>query len=144
MTAEAVRKNLILEYAKRMTAGDVDAVLALFAENVTFEDPVGSGASTGRARLRAHLETAIANKVREIPGAPVATQDGRHALCPVTVRMNYLPAGEALARHGVVEPPENPDERLLGLNVVMVIRADANGLIEDIRAHWGLSDISIV
>ncbi|HZG07176.1 MAG TPA: nuclear transport factor 2 family protein [Streptomyces sp.] len=128
MPDEAARKQVALEYCRRLNAGDVDGALALFAAEVTYEDPVGSGPLTGLAAVREHLAQAVANRVRETPGVPVASMDGEHVLLPGRAELDdaRLPAGSRLS-----------------VNFVAMMRVRADGLIREMRMFWGRSDATV-
>lgn len=144
MIDERSRKKLILEHSRRLNAGDVDGLLTLYADEVAFEDPVGSGRQTGRAALRAHFEQSIEGGISETPGEPVAGQDGRHVLIPITAVMDYLPQGPVFAERGWLGAPAEPAGKRLRCDYVLMIRTDADGLIEELRAFWGRSDIELI
>ncbi len=144
MPDEATIKNLALEHCWRINARDAAGLLKLYAPNIHFEDPVGSGARDGHDALRAHATQAIAAGVREIPGTPVAAQDGRHAAVPVTGVLPYDPRSPLPARLGFSGPPVDPAGKVLKVDYVMVIGVGASGLIEEMRSYWGTSDVTIV
>ncbi|MEO3768212.1 nuclear transport factor 2 family protein [Streptomyces sp. B8F3] len=129
MPDEAARKRVALEYCRLLNDGDVDGALALFATDVRYEDPVGSGALTGRPAVRTHLAQAVANHVRETPGEPVASLDGEHVLLPCRAELDdaRLPAGSRLS-----------------VNFVAMLRVGADGLIREMRMFWGRSDATVV
>ncbi|MBW5482679.1 nuclear transport factor 2 family protein [Streptomyces bambusae] len=144
MLDEAALKDLILEHTRRVNAGDVEGLLRLYSPDVRFEDPVGAGAQRGREALRAHAQGAVTSNTVEVPGTPVAAQDGRHAAVPVTATMDYLPLGPVLTRHGVLPAPADPARQRMQFRFVMIVRAGADGLLEDMKAYWGASDVSLV
>jgi steroid Delta-isomerase len=141
---EVTRKALALEYCNRMNAGDVDGVLELFADDIRFEDPVGSPPVVGRHALRAHVAATIAAKVHEVPGTPVAAQDGQHVAIPVTATLDYLPLGQVLAHAGIIAPPTNPETARLRLRLLSVIKVGPDRLLRDVRVFWGRTDVSVV
>ncbi|AJE80639.1 nuclear transport factor 2 family protein [Streptomyces physcomitrii] len=144
MLDEAALKELILEHTRRVNAGDVEGLLKLYSPEVRFEDPVGAGAQQGHEALRAHATGAVTSNAVEIAGRPVAAQDGLHAAVPVTATMDYLPLGPVLTRYGVLPTPADPTGQRMQFQFLMVIRAGADGLIEDMRAYWGTSDVALV
>lgn len=123
MPAEAVRKHVALEYSRRMNAGDVDAVMELFGDDVVFEDPVGVAPIVGPAAVRRHIAWSIALQVQEFPGAPIAAMDDWHVVIPqrVTVR---LPGP-------------------LTFRIIGVIRVGEDELIHRAQAFWGLTDTNL-
>lgn len=48
-------------YVRALNAGDLDAVMALYAEDASTEDPVGSPARVGRAAIRDSYAVAMAS-----------------------------------------------------------------------------------
>lgn len=144
MVDETIRKHLALEHCRRVNDGDLDGLLALYDRDVRFEDPVGSGWQSGHAAFRAHAGAAISSGVVEDAGEPVGSQDGRHASVQVTATMRYLPNGPQLARYGVVDPPADPESARMRVRYVMVIAVGESGLIEEMRAFWGRSDIGVL
>ncbi|KUJ40295.1 nuclear transport factor 2 [Streptomyces albus subsp. albus] len=124
-----------------MSAGDVDGLLALYARDAIFEDPVGWGPRTGRDTLRAHIESAMAGNVREVAEDPVAGQDGLHVLTPVTAVMDYRPRGPVYVERGWLPAPERAEPMRLRCRYMMLIRVGESGLIEDMKAFWGRGDI---
>jgi steroid Delta-isomerase len=143
---EATIKDLALEHCWRVNARDVKGLLTLYAPDVTFEDPVGSGVRKGHEALRAHAAGAIAMGVQEIPGTPVAAQDGRHAAVPVTGVLPYIPGSPLLANLGISGSGARAGgtDKMLKVDYVMVIGVGASGLIEEMHSYWGTSDVTIV
>jgi steroid delta-isomerase len=143
LTSERDRKQLALEHSRRVNAGDVDALLALYGDDVTFADPVGWPAQRGREALRAHFEQSVAGNLQEIPGEPVAGQDGAHTLIPITAAMDYLPLGPVFAGRGWLAPPADPAGKRLRLTYMRLLRVDEAGLIREVQTFWGRSDIEV-
>ncbi|HEY0699855.1 MAG TPA: nuclear transport factor 2 family protein [Micromonospora sp.] len=129
MPDEAARKELVLEYCRRMNAGDLDGVVALFAPDARFEDPVGAAPMIGTSAIRAHLAQAIGYEVRETPDEPTAAMDSEHVVIPVSVTLR---------------PPEGPPGKLARINLISVIRVGSDNLIHDVRVYWGESDMALV
>ncbi|QHY99579.1 Epoxide hydrolase LasB [Streptomyces sp. S4.7] len=128
MPDEAERKKVALEYCHRLNAGDVDGALALFSPEIRYEDPVGSGTLTGLTALREHLARAVASRVLETPGVPVASLDDEHVLLPATAELDdaRLPAGSRLT-----------------VAFIALLRVGADGLIREMRLFWGRTDTSV-
>lgn len=144
MPDEATLKALALEHCARVNAADVEGLLKLYALNVRFEDPVGSGERIGHGALRSHMGGAIAAGVYDAPGEPVAAPDGRHAAVPVTSTMGFLPNGPVMVRHGMLKPPVDPRTARMEFRCVMVIGVGPDGLIEEMRTYWGPTDVRYV
>ncbi|MEU9559948.1 nuclear transport factor 2 family protein [Streptomyces fumanus] len=141
---EMLCKHLVVEHCRRINAGDLEGLLALYSPAVTYEDPVGTGPRSGIEALRAHAGAAIECHAYEDFGAPVAAQDGATAAVPVVTTMNYLPWGPNLVRLGYIPaPPEEQDGSALRIrfDYVMAVKVGADGLINDMRGYWGRSDV---
>lgn len=126
-----------------MNAADIDGLLGLYAEEVSFEDPVGADQRSGRDALRAHFEEFATAGIKETIGAPVAGQDGRHVLAPVSAVMDYLPKGPKFVQRGWLEAPESPEGKRITWNYVLMLRAGKGGAITELKALWGRSDIAV-
>lgn len=144
LTSERSRKELIVEHCRRLSAGDVEGLLELYADDVAFEDPVGWDRRTGRDALRAHIEEAVAAHALEVPGEPVAGQDGAHVLASVTAGMDYLPRGPLFAERGWLTPPADPEGKRLERYYVLMLRVGPDGLVQELKAFWGRSDLKVV
>ncbi|MDN3352810.1 nuclear transport factor 2 family protein [Actinomadura sp. DC4] len=144
MLNERSRKQLAFEHCRLMNAGDVDGLLALYADEVTFEDPVGSDRQSGRDALRTHFGRAVAAGIHEAPGEPVACQDDVRVLIPVLAIMDYLPVGPDSVRRDRLTAPRNPEGRRLKRDSTLVLRTDEIGRIEELKAYWGRSDLELI
>ncbi|MFD0661066.1 nuclear transport factor 2 family protein [Thermocatellispora tengchongensis] len=107
MIDETVRKEVALEYCRRVNAGNLP-LLRLFAVDVRFEDPVGTPPVIGRTALGAHFARVLAGRAEELPGRPIPAQDGLHVAVPIVATMDYVPVGHDLAAAGLVTPPRSP------------------------------------
>jgi len=58
MTSFEQAKQVCTTYIESLVAGDVDAVLALFADTASVEDPVGTELKQGKEALRPFYEVA--------------------------------------------------------------------------------------
>ena len=143
MIDERSRKKLILEHSRRLNAADVDGLLDLYAVEAGFEDPVGSGRKAGREALRAHFEDLVAANITEVPGEPVAGQDGVHVLAPASATMDYLPKGPVFADRGWLAAPSDAVSPRITWDYVVMLRTGADGLIQELQVFWGRSDIGI-
>ena len=144
MPDEATIKGLAVAHCLRINDKDVAGLLRLYAPDVRFEDPVGSGVRTGHAALRAHAAQAIAAGVCEIPGEPVGALDGRHAALPVTGLLPYVPGSPLLGALGLAAGDADPAGKVLRVDYVMVIGVGERGLVEEMRSYWGPSSVSLV
>jgi steroid delta-isomerase len=141
---EVVRKELAMEHCRRMNTGNVGHMLELYTEDVRFTDPVGAPPMIGREALRTHFTRAMEAGTVDIPGIPVAAQDGRHAVLPVTVMMQYLPLGPVLASLGYLTPPPDPLRRQIRFNITGVFHVNDDHLIDAAWVYWGKTDLAVV
>lgn len=128
MLDEDARKRVALEYCRRIGAGDVDGVLALFADPLHVEDPVGDKTFTARAEYRAHIARLVSYGVHEVPGTPVAGLDREHVALPITVELR---------------PEGVPQGKIVRISLIAVMRIDGDGLIRQMRVISGRTDMSL-
>ncbi|WP_207401154.1 nuclear transport factor 2 family protein [Actinomadura roseirufa] len=140
---EGKRKKIIQAHCQRLNAGDLDGLLALYAADPAFEDPVGAGRRSGREALRAHLALGIEANTKEVPGDAIASQDGVHALMPITAVMDYLPKGREYAARGWLTAPDEPVGKHLKCEYVLMLRIGAGDLIEELKAYWGRDELEV-
>ena len=124
-TADAMRKAMNA-YLQSVAAQDVDAVLALFAENISVEDPVGGGPEThieGREAVSAFFRKGFS---RTLPTptltGPIRTTLANEAAMPFTLRL---------------ELGGRPRE----IDVIDVVTFNASGKITRLRAFWNPDEI---
>lgn len=123
MVDDAAAKALVLRYCELVNAGDLDGVMALFAEDVVFTDPLGTPPLRGRQALREHLAKAIAARIEEVPGTPTGSLRGGLVALPVT---------------GTMDAPDGGGR--LRFSLISLIELDAAGLIAVVRIIAGRSD----
>lgn len=119
-------RNILEQYLARVGERDVEGVIALFAESISVEDPVGGPARThvvGRDRVEAFFREGFA---RSLPrprrsGAIVTTADGQAAMS-FTLELEI-------------------DGKPLEVDVIDVIRFDEAGQIVELRAFWNADEI---
>ncbi len=125
MDAQGMRR-IMERYLELVAAGDVDAIVALMSDDVAVEDPVGGPPGThvvGRDRVREFFAAGFArSRPRPTPTGPICTTAGREAA--MLFRL-------ALTLKG----------RNLEVDVVDVMRFDAAGRIESLRAFWNAAEM---
>jgi steroid delta-isomerase len=108
-------------YVAAFEAGDADAVAALYSEDATVEDPIGSPIHRGRDAIRAFYAQSMATGAKLKLEGPVRVASD-HAVFPFSVNLHY----------------EGSDKRI---DVIDTFRFnDANQVIE-MRAFWGPSNM---
>ena len=117
LSAEHIR-GVFERYCELMTSGDWQGVVALYAENGSVEDPVGSAPHRGRDAIRAFYRASAGSVVLELEGRPRVA--GNEGACGMQAR----PRGATV----VIETLDT-----------MVF--DADGLIQEMRAYWSADTI---
>jgi steroid delta-isomerase len=124
-TAAEMRETLGL-YLAHVAERNVDAVLDLFAEEVSVEDPVGGAAGThieGREAVGAFFREGFARS-KPFPSltGPIRTTLGNQAAMPFTLRLEL-------------------GGRLHEVDVIDVVAFDTRGKITRLRAFWNPDEI---
>jgi steroid delta-isomerase len=113
--AQQIRK-LYERYPEMVSKGDVDGIVALYAEDGTIEDPIGSPLHRGTTAIRAFYEQAVAGKIVMKRTGPVCVA-GREAATPLVVLIG-------------------PDGQRQALDIVSVMTFREDGKIASMRAFW--------
>jgi len=104
-------------YVDGFDRGDPDAIAALFAEEATVEDPVGTPPRRGAEDIRAFYARSTATGAKlELLGAPRCAGD--YVAFPFAVKLDWQ------GRRQVIE-------------VIDTFRFDASGKITEMRAFFG-------
>lgn len=112
-------EDLVERYLARHGATDLEAVVALFADDATLEDPVGAPAVRGREAIRAFYRSTHARN-----GRLGFERIGR-----------LLVAGDELALHVRARLEREPDSP--GVDVIYTFRLDPGDLrIRALRAYF--------
>jgi steroid delta-isomerase len=116
--ANYIRK-LYERYPELVTKNDVDAIVALYADDATIEDPIGSPAHRGTEAIRTFYQAAAGITMKRVGPVHVA---GREAATPLKVLIG--PAGK---------------QQVIDIISVMAFRDD--GKIASMRAFWSADAI---
>ncbi len=104
-------------YIAAFEAGSADAVIALFAQDATVEDPLGTPIKRGHAEIRDFYATSMATGAKlTLEGAPRFAAD--YVAFPFTVTLEW--GGQT----SVIE-------------VIDTFRLNDDGKIIEMRAYWG-------
>jgi len=120
--AEDAARQAVLAYVDSYRTGDIEARLALFAEDAAFEDPVGTEPMIGREALKAfwtagvHFDIAMELQTLAVNGSEAAF------LFLATLRA--------------------PEGDMVTLRVIETLAVDEQGLISRMRAHFDSDSIS--
>jgi steroid delta-isomerase len=102
------------EYVAAVGRQDLEATVALFAEDARQEDPVGTPANVGRDQIRSFFEKAFRGSFTTTLTGPL------------------LVTGDHAAVHFTIEVPTG--DKPFVVRVVDLIRFDQDGLIAELRA----------
>lgn len=105
MPSQETMKAALQAYLDAFNSGSVAAVTALYAEDATVEDPVGSPVKCGKSEIQAFYTHTIASGAKLSLDAPIRGSHGNSAamafsarMGPVTVRvidvMTFSEAGQ--------------------------------------------------
>ncbi|MFE2870435.1 SDR family NAD(P)-dependent oxidoreductase [Embleya sp. NPDC059259] len=129
MTDEPTRKKIITEYYRRLNAGDVDGVVAMFAGDGYIEDPLGAPVTRGHQALRHFYDVTINGAdIKDTVNSIVGAHDDRHVAAAVTADLINV---------------EDPERKRVTVDAVMTFRIDDDGLIEEARTFWGATDVTM-
>ena len=104
-------------YVAAFEASDPDAVAALYAENTTCEDPIGTPKHVGREAIRAFYAESMKTGAKLKLEGPVRI-GGDYAVFPFSVNLHY----------------EGSDKRI---DVIDTFKFDDDDHVIEMRAFWG-------
>jgi steroid delta-isomerase len=113
--------TIVEGYLRALESGDVDAIVSLYAEGASVEDPVGSTPVVGHAAIRAFYAKAQDMHPRtQLNGA--VRVSGRECAFSFTVTVNY-------------------QGRRIAIHPIDTFRFDEQGRILQMRAYFGQGNI---
>jgi steroid delta-isomerase len=125
MIDDATMKAAMQAYIDHFNRSDAEAIAALYAEDATVEDPVGSPVKQGREAIAAFYRMAVATGARLKLAAPIRGSHGDAAAMAFDVQLN-MPEGEAVIR------------------VIDVMTFNDEGRFTSMRAYWSRSDMVVL
>lgn len=125
MANEQQMKQAMQEYIDAFNRVDVDGIIALYADDATVEDPVGSPVKSGKAAIAAFYKMAIATGAKLALAAPIRASHGNSAAMAFDVTLN-MPQGRAV------------------IHVIDVMTFNDAGKFSSMRAYWGPSDMQML
>ncbi len=114
--ANAIRQ-LYERYPELVTKGDVDTIVALYADDASIEDPIGSEPHRGRDAIRAFYQASAGTVVMKRTG-PVRVA-GSEAATPLVVLIG-------------------PEGQQQALDIISVMSFDDAGQVTSMRAFWSM------
>jgi steroid delta-isomerase len=109
-------RKVYARYVELVSAGDADAVAALYARDATVEDPIGTPLKRGRDAIRAFYASTGGAAKLELTG-PVRVC-GREAAAPMVAKLKGLDGKHAY------------------IDIIDFMTFDDDGLITSMRAFW--------
>ena len=113
-------RQLYERYPELVTKGDVEAIVALYADDATIEDPIGSELRRGREAVRAFYQASAGAAVMKRTG-PVRVA-GSEAATPLVVLIG-------------------PEGQQKALDIISVMAFDDAGQITSMRAFWSMDTL---
>lgn len=116
-------KQALQAYIDAFNTADPDAIAALYAEDATVEDPVGSEPKRGRVAILDFYRMAVQTGAHLTLAAPIRASHGDAAAMAFDVNLQ-MAEGRSTIR------------------VIDVMRFDEAGLVRSMEAYWGPSDVA--
>ncbi len=122
MVSEQQMKQAMQAYIDAFNRDDPEAVIALYADDATVEDPVGKEPMAGKAKIADFYRMAVKTGAKLSLAAPIRASHGNSAAMAFDVKLN-MPQGRALIR------------------VIDVMTFNDQGKFKSMRAYWGPGDM---
>ena len=104
-------------YVEAFAKGDPELAVAIFAEDATIEDPVGSPLKRGHDEIRAFYQASMATGARLVLDGPIRVAEG-HAAFAFHVPLHF-------------------DGKDMEIHVIDTFAFDAVGKVREMRAFFG-------
>lgn len=118
MPSQETMKAAMQAYIEAFNSGSADAVAALYAEDATVEDPVGSPVKRGKGEIKAFYTHSIASGAKLSLDAPIRGSHGNSAAMAFSARIGPLT-----------------------VRVIDVMTFDEAGKFTSMKAYFGPGDI---
>lgn len=125
MVSEQKMKEGMQAYIDGFNRDDLDAVVGLYADDATVEDPVGKPVIAGKQKIRDFYKYAMTTGARLSLAAPIRASHGNSAAMAFDVKLKY-------------------EGRNMIIHVVDVMTFDDAGKFSSMRAFWGPGDMEMV
>jgi steroid delta-isomerase len=99
------RSAVLRRYAETITNGDLEGVLALFADDASVEDPVGLPPITGAQRIREFYKFVIDGRARVTPGIIRTSAEPYMAAMPLEVEADRAGVVALVPEAGTLDAP---------------------------------------
>lgn len=122
LVSDADKKAAMQAYIDGLNNGDLEAVVALFAEDARIEDPVGSTQIIeGREAIRAFYQQSISMDLKLRLAAPIRGSHGNEAAMAFEVEIRGM-------------------QPVTVIRVIDVMTFNADGSIRTMQAYWSPED----
>lgn len=125
MSSESAMRAAMQEYIDAFNRADLDSLVALFADDATVVDPVGSPPREGRAAIEAFYREALQTGARLTLAAPIRASYDRAAAMAFDVELTL----------------EDGPTRIRTIDVMTF---DDDGRFASMHAYWGPGDMEPV
>jgi steroid delta-isomerase len=125
VVSEQKMKEGMQAYIDGFNRDDLDAVVGLYADDATVEDPVGKPVIAGKQKIRDFYKYAMTTGARLSLAAPIRASHGNSAAMAFDVKLKY-------------------EGRNMIIHVVDVMTFDDAGKFSSMRAFWGPGDMEMV
>jgi steroid delta-isomerase len=122
MASEESRRAALQAYVDAFNRSDAEAIIALFADDATVEDPYGRPPMVGKATIAPFFKFAVDSGAKLKLCAPIRASQGDAAAMCFDVTVHYMGANQLI-------------------RVIDVMTFNEQGLIKSMKAYWGLSDM---
>ncbi|MGH8504456.1 MAG: steroid Delta-isomerase [Stenotrophobium sp.] len=125
MISEQKMKQGMQAYIDAFNRKDPEGIAALYSEDATVEDPVGSALKKGKAEIAAFYKMAVATGAQLSLAAPIRGSHSNSAAMAFDVNLS-MPQGKAVIR------------------VIDVMTFNDEGQFTSMRAFWGPGDMQML
>ena len=122
MVSEAKMKAGMQAYIDTYNRGDVAEIVALYADDATVEDPVGTPLKSGKKAITEFYQMAVQTGAKLKLAAPIRGSHGNSAAMAFDVELN-MPQGRMV------------------VYVIDVMTFNEDGKFTSMRAFWGPGDM---
>lgn len=123
MASEQKMKEGMQAYIDTFNRADADGIAALYADDATVEDPVGTPLKKGKTEIAVFYKMAVATGARLKLAAPIRGSHGDSAAMAFDVELNM------------------PGQGQMVIQVIDVMTFNEEGKFKSMRAFWGPGDM---
>ncbi|MGH8430783.1 MAG: steroid Delta-isomerase [Solimonas sp.] len=129
MTSEQQMRQAMQAYIDAFNISDPEAIIALYADDATVEDPVGKKPLEGKAEIAKFYRMAVATGAKLALAAPIRASHGNSAAMAFDVQL-HMPQGNGAGKAVI--------------RVIDVMTFNDAGKFTSMRAYWGPGDMEML